>query len=496
MVQEDQVKVELIMPEENLFVGSYHRIIIRFAADTTLKFDDLHFEIPDGLKGGSISPSKDELFDEVPNVMLLVGYQPGMYALNVIENLTGIVVGSSKFTVDALWLKDDAGPTRWISNITTNNTYSTSLADGTRTRHQNFQTVKETRRIAILLVDTKSQRFDPTTLDGHKKRWMNAIVDGTVVGEVTKSSRLYFQEVSYNKFDLSANIFGPVHLPGNFDEYFNADNTAKGTFFQACFTAGDSQIDFENFDTLLCISQHVEGTTPRRAWANATRGNWNFITSAGTIKRGAISMPNESDPTDPRTLWDTFSHELGHNLDLRDQYKPDVVNRNLNSWDIMAYNYQLPHFSLANRLSLGWVPSGWVKSYELRSSATPVDQTVTLHPVELGNPPAGRFIGIEIRVAANWNYYFEYRVGQPKQIGDRYLPVDNVVLGTDVIPSTTDIRPSILLLDKENNGDGPVLINKQSYKEVDSTDPTFPTNFTASVSGIDGKKRTCVSIFS
>ena len=50
----------------------------------------------------------------------------------------------------------------------------------------------------------------------------------------------------------------------------------------------------------------------------------------------------------------------------------------------------------------------------------------------VGNPPAGRFSGIEIRIADGKNYYFEYRNEQPTHIGDRELPNNNHVLGTSV----------------------------------------------------------------
>lgn len=120
-----------------------------------------------------------------------------------------------------------------------------------------------------------------------------------------------------------------------------------------------------------------------------------------------------------------------------------------------------------------------------------VDQTFTLHPTELGAPPAGRRSGDEIGISDGWNYYFEYRRGQATQIGDRALPEDSVVLGTDVVspPYTPPFaRPAILLLPPDTGNEGAALSNGENYRETDFSDPTFPTDFRVDVSGIDGSK--------
>ena len=140
---------------------------------------------------------------------------------------------------------------------------------------------------------------------------------------------------------------------------------------------------------------------------------------------------------------------------------------------------------------LGWVQPGWLQAFNFQSMAAPVDQTVTLSPIENGAPPSSREVGVEIRLADGWNYYFEYRRGQTAQIGDRSLPTDDRVLGTDVVsaPYTPPIaRPAILLLNNDGDGDGAVLANGQDYEETDTTDPVFPTDFKVDVSGINGSK--------
>jgi M6 family metalloprotease-like protein len=482
------------LPRKPLFVGSYHRVPVKLPQ--SIAFDSLKFVIPDGAKAGIVSPSRDASFNpKRPHIMLCVGYEPGTYAIEARRATTNGLVGTGKFEVDALWLDEDAGPTKWFTG--TPRSFSAGAAwGGGPAGPQNAGTIPATgtRRIAILLVDTSTERFttDAATLQGHRDRWMDELIDGVVQGGVTRSARAFFREASYNTFDISAQVFGPVELPGSFDDYFNGDGTPKGTYFQACFTAGDGAIDYDDFDTLLCVSQSVTGPPMRSAWPYASIGSWGpYTTAEGNKSYGVISMPNEWGTGGNREIFETFSHELGHNLGMGDQYTPSVAGRNPGNWEMMHGDDAFPHFSVYHRLALGWVQPSWVQAFNFQSMAAPVDQTVTLAPIENGAPAAGRKAGVEIRLADGWNYYFEYRVGQAAQIGDRNLPTNDRVLGTDTVsaPWTPPIaRPAILLLNNDGDGDGAVLGNGTDYEETDTTDPVFPTDFKVDVSGINGSK--------
>ena len=112
-----------------------------------------------------------------------------------------------------------------------------------------------------------------------------------------------------------------------------------------------------------------------------------------------------------------------------------------------------------------------------------------LHPVELANPPGNRKAGVEVRIADGRNYYFEYRKAEPNQIGDQMLPENNRILGTDaasyaVLETFQPPRPPILLL-PPGNGDGPVLDSGEAYREVDQSNPTWPSDFMAQVRAIN-----------
>ena len=488
----NKAAVVFSVSKANLFVGSYHRIRVKL---TGVTFEKLRFEVLGGAKAAIVSPSRDASFKpKQPHVMLCVGYEPGTYVIEARLVTTNALLGQAKFVSDALWLDERAGPTKWFTGITQG--YSAGAAWGggpAGPQNTNTAPASGTRRIAILLVDTSTQRYttDASTLQGIRDRWMNEIINGVTIGGVTRSSRHFYREASYNNFDISAQVFGPVSLAGAFGDYFNDDGSPKGTYYQAGFTAGDSLIDYNNFDTLLCVSQQVDGPPMKAAWPYASIGSWGpYTTAEGNKNYGVISMSN-SWGSAARMAFETFCHEFGHNLGLGDQYTPSVAGRNPGGWEMMHEDESFPHFSISHRMMLGWVQPDWLQTFNFQSMAAPVDQTIALSPIENGAPPAGRKVGLEIRLADGWNYYFEYRIGQAAQIGDRSLPTDNRVLGTDVVsaPYAPPIsRPAILLLNSDIDGDGAVLGNSQDYEETDTTDPVYPTDFKVDVSGINNTK--------
>lgn len=488
-----QVTVKL--PRGPLFVGSYHRLPVSQSSE--LDWDDLEFVIPDGPKAGLISPSRDVSFRERrPHVMLLVGYEPGDYVLQVRHRSSGEILFEGDFRVDALWTDQTAGPSLWFTGPVGTPVAGAAWGGGPAgPQNVNVVPATGTRRLAVLLVDTSDQRYstDAPTVQGFRDRWMDELINGVVEGGVTRSVRQFFREVSYNTFDISAQVFGPVQLPGAWSDYFVMDSggnwAPQGSYWQACVTAGDALIDYTLFDTLVCVSQQVDGPPVQQAWPYANGGT--FTTAEGNRNLGVISMPNAWGTGGAREIYDTFSHELGHNLGLGDQYTPAVPGRNLGSWEMMDWDDPLPHFTIAHRMMLGWVQPSWVQSFDFSSLGGSVDQTVTLHPIEQGAPSSGRRAGIEIRLTDGWNYYLEYRRAQTGQIGDRALPEDNVVLGTDVVSApyaAPFTRPALLLLPPDTDSEGAALSNGENYRETDWSDPTFPTDFRVDVSGIDGSK--------
>lgn len=491
--------VVLEVPRRSLFVGSFARVKVDVDPASGLTFDDLQFFVDGGPPGGAVSLSRDETFDPArPKIMLLAGYEPGEYTLQAVESASGSLVGETAFKVTTSWRRDKAGPSRWFMGRTTTGMGGSAWGGGgAGPQNINVMPARGTWRVAILFVDTTSRRYstNATTLLGFQDRWMDETVNGVTSGGVTRSVAHFYREVSYGNLNVSAQTFGPVSLNTSWDNNFNADSTPKAEFFQRCITAGDSLIDYRNFDTVVCISQSVPAsgsTVAKMAWPWGSYGKWGpYSTSDGNVNIAVISVPNEWGQTGTRTIHEILSHELGHSLGMGDMYNPGVPGRNVGNWDLMDSDDPLPHVSLVHRMMLGWVDAGWLRTFNFSSIGGAVDQMVSLSPIELGAPPSGRKIGIEVRLANGWNYYFEYRKAQSAHIGDRTLPTDSRVLGIDAVspPWTAPVaRPFELLLNNDIDGDGAVLGNGADYEERDTSDPMFPTDFTVDVSGIDGSK--------
>lgn len=486
--------VELRLEQESLFVGSYTPMEVVIDSGSGLTLDDLEFAVTSGLAGGLVSTARPPEWDpeKPPVLMLLAGYEPGTHRIEV--TVGGSIVGEAKFEVLGSWTDDTAGPPLWFSGRPDAELAGAAWGGGPGgPQNIGISPQTGTRRIAILFVDTSSQRYttDGPTMQGHRDRWMDEVIDGVTASGQTRSTRAFYQEVSYGVLDLTAQVFGPVSLPDDWDTYFNTDGTPKGSYFQAAITAGDGLIDYSQIDTVLCVAQSVldgTGAITKSAWPYASIGRWGpYTTSDGNLNLGVSSMPNEWGVMGNREIHETFAHELGHNLGLGDQYTPTVSGRNPGGWEMMHDDDVFPHFSAAHRMMLGWIQASWVRTFNFATSGAPLDQTVELHAIELGSPPAGRSSAVEVRIGDGLNYYFEYRNGEPPQIGDRTLPTDNRVLGTDVasppyIPPFA--RPTVLMLPADGDDSGAVINNGGFYKELDAS--PFPVEFRADVSGIDG----------
>jgi len=416
--------VTFTMPADALYVGEFVKVPVSIAASSGLTMDDLKFSVLEGPAGGEVSLSRDATFNlAMPDIMLLGGFQEGTYHLQAIRTATAVVVGTGEFMITSFDTNDAAGPGLWVDGEVEQQFVAGAAWGGGPAGPQNVNVIPATgtRRVAILFVDTASQRYtnDAPTLQGFRDRWEDETEDGVTMGGKTFSVDDFYREVSYNNFNITADAFGPVSLSGNWTDYFVMDSggnwAPRSQLWSAGITAGDSVINYNNYDSVVFVSQEVPanamaGTPFMFAWPYANGGT--FSTAEGNKTLGVISMPNQwgtaATGGATRFIHETLSHELGHNIGLPDLYTPSVPMpnpsapnqvRNVGGWDMMDTDDALPHFSVANRMMLGWVNPAWIQTFNFANAGGPVDQTVTLSPIENGAPPMGRFVGLEIRIA-------------------------------------------------------------------------------------------------
>lgn len=500
--------VRLDMPKGPLFVGGWARVGVECAGGLTI--DALQFEVDGGPLSGGVSYSRDATFDPAkPDIMLLAGTQPGRWAFRAVEAATGTLLAEEPFEVSTEWPDESEGPAVQFVGESRAFVFGSAWGGGP-SGPQNVDVIPAsgTRRVAIILVDTTSARYpgDAPTMNGIRTEWQTELMGVTDPDGVVRGARQYYQETSFGRYDLSlvgGQVHGPFNLPGSFTDYYTWNTArsvwwANGNLFQACVTAAQGQVDFDQVDTLICVMRTVPATATmaaRFAWPVAGGGTFTYQRpgSATNSSRAfpCLTMPEDWEARDSngRRTHETLSHEIGHNLGMGDLYMnlagydAAIQARDVGTWELMSNENPLPQLSLPHRLMLGWVRPQWVQSFNFVGGGG-VDQTVTLHAAELTGmtgPPAGRLAGVEVRRADGWNYYFEYRAGQATQISDRALPTDRRVLGTDVVSPTFTVpqsRRGIILLPNDPDGDGPVLGAGADYEEAD---PSGPAQFSLDV---------------
>ncbi|TIC87549.1 hypothetical protein E8D34_10575 [Nocardioides sp. GY 10113] len=493
--------VELTLPRRRVFVGSFTPVTVAIDPASGLTDEDLRYELSSP-GAGVVSVARGPKYDpKRPEVMLLGGHELGKHELVAIDKNSGAAVGATTFALTDRWgRRKKRGPGFWFSSDQDISHPIGSAWGGGPSTPQNTRPtpISGTWRIALVFVDTSSARYSTAPADQAALRdlWMDELTDGVLDHGKVRSVRTFYEEASYGNLTLSVTPFGPYNLSGAWGSYFDtSDSSFKGTLVDATIAAADADIDFRDFDTVIMVSPRVPATATqpeRAAWPFASIGKWGpYTTGDGALNLGFISMVADwgQQPGNDREIFETASHELGHNLGLWDQYTPSVAGRNPGGWDLMDADDPHPHMSVSQKMRLGWVRPEWVRTLNFSASGGPLDQTFRLHPLELGAPPAGQSKAIEVRIADGANYYFEYRKEQAPQIGDQDLPADSRVLGTDVAtdPSTAPIpRPQVLLLPKHANDDGAVLTNGSKYIDTDYTTPGFPQEFRVDVSATNG----------
>jgi M6 family metalloprotease-like protein len=492
-----------------VFVGSW--VELGFDLGTSgLTKDQVRFEVPDGLDAGFVSYAQPNgVGDPVP--LLVAGGKTGPHELRLVEISTASILATAEFEISDHWPDSEVGPGGFY---TTNDNFEGGGGwGGGPGTPQNIGTQPHsgTWRSLVLMVDTSSRRWpgDAPTMTANRTAILGHVTNGILFNGDTRSARRYYEENSrfvaasggnpargLTLGVLNNQTFGPVALPDAWEDYFaqtlDEDGNvidekwwSKGATTQTIISRAISDgvcttANFTNLDVLIIVpfsADAAAGAGARFVWPHAN-GSTEYLcgTNAMTDRRsfGRAFVPLDFDVHDGRQMHTTLSHELGHTLGLPDlydfpEYSDDVSNRTTGDWDMMAGSRNaLPHYSLSNKMRMGWIPAGHLKLYNFQGSSA-VAQNITLHAAELGDPPSGRVKGIEIRLGDGWNYYVEYRAEQAAQVTDG-LPTDRRVLITDVTSDTYTApiaRPPILLVHKDIDGDGPIIGSGADFEEKD-----------------------------
>ena len=492
-------RVVLAPPSEAIYRGGYARVPVDLGS-TGIGFDDLEFAIAEGPEYAAVSPSADETLDPArPQTMLLAGPHAGAFTLEA-RDAAGGVVAQAPFAVTDEWTEVDGPPMAFTG---ANLLYASggawgSLFSGIWPQRFTYgpQAVSGTRRVALVFVNTS----DTTLPAGTAALYRNSLVNGVTGADgVARSVRAFYREISYGRLDIAAAGESTVTLPKAWSEYTKTFSATDGRFVTRNELIADAMwraqndIDFGTVDIAVFVVASPNGgqatptdTTQRFTWPIASGGTYLLTqpTPPLTLRWWWKSlpwsvMPAEWETLDPRRVFQTLSHELGHTIGMADLYNDA---RDVGGWDVMSNESGLPALSLPHRHLLGWIDPAWLRTYNFLVE-NPVDEQVTLRAPALlaGGPPAGERGGLAVEVADGWRYYFEYRSRQdavpgvdpgPTQVADQGLPLDRRVLGTDVVAgwySPPVVRAPIRLLGDDGDGEGVALSAGQDYEELDAT---------------------------
>jgi M6 family metalloprotease-like protein len=500
----------IIPPAAPLFVGSWVPLGYSLAG-TGLDGSSVHFEVPDGPTAGLVSYARLEAGDPVP--LLVAGGAVGRYPVLLIETAGGTVLADSMFDVTDHWPDTETGPSRMVTGATAMEGASGWGGGPNTPQNLGDLTHTGTWNTLVLMVDTSTARWPttpPATVTADQTAVLGHVVNGATFNGQTRSARHYYEENSGFIAASGGNpgrgltiaarnnqVFGPVNLPNAWTSYFAQKKDANGTVIDArwssigtttqtiisqALSAGVvTRADLTAVDALVIVPRSPDASSTagnRFVWPHASLGKRRLLLGTNVMtEQGDIAytyVPLDFAAHDGRQMHTTLSHEVGHNLGLLDvydieEYSNDVTARITSDWEMMAGSRdRLPHFSISNKMRMGWVPAGQLRLYNFQGSGG-VNDTITLHAAELADPPAGRPRGIEIRIGDGLNYYVEYRSEQAGGISDDLL-TDRRVVVTDVTSEdyvAPLARPRIMFVPNDVDGDGPIIGTGADFEDKD-----------------------------
>lgn len=498
-----------------MYTSGYARLLADLPA-LGLSVGDVEYSVREGIDGGSISVGLEPPDPGgTDSVMLLAGVRTGEFHLDAIRRADGSLLTTRRFRVTTVWPDDVYGPPVALTGDHQNMLMSWGGSGGTAGY---VQPTPNSWRVLVVMVYLNDRGWDGLEVAA-RDEWKDRVVGGP------ESVREYYEEVSGFKagahgmtVELVGNqVFGPALVDAGWGDVFkqktpgdvNAGWTTKPTGYGALAGAvSDFFADLPNGASFMALADSIVivvrsgsdeptdmgPTAPklptRYVWGHAKKDVDFYRKTATTytqFKRPVTMMTNVYPAGAPtRNSTYTLCHEIGHNLGLADlydannDYPAEINDRQAGAIDLMGSSQDLPHFSIANRIRLGWVDRAWLRRFDF--SASPAGGSVVLQATETlkdVGPTGGRHAAIEVPISDDWSYLFEYRREQPGQIGDQRMETSigsgstTILVGSDLRARGGEVaRPPIIRLPEDADGDGPLLVtNGDDYTDSDVTNP-------------------------
>ncbi len=211
----------------------------------------------------------------------------------------------------------------------------------------------------------------------------------------------YYSDMSYNKFNLTFDVVGPVNLEHEYSYYGSGtDDMHASRMIVECCNAVDAEVDFNDYDwdndgvveeVFVLYAGYGEATGgPRNTiwphmWTLTDAANYDSEIPKELVLDGALidvyACSNElySNTGTTEMGLGVICHEFSHCLGLPDLYDTGYGgNFGMGAWDILdSGSYNGPQ-------GIGWVPAGyssyernyagWVKFTELKTPRRVINQ--------------------------------------------------------------------------------------------------------------------------
>jgi hypothetical protein len=508
-------QIELRMPLRPAWLSGYVEAWVALDAAGVAR-DDVEFVVDEGPDAGFVSAAVEPAgADGLHRVVVCAAREPGEFTLSCLRRADGERLAVGRFRVVAHWPDADAGP--GVVRTGVQQVFAQGSWGGGGAGPQNIPVHPAPRvwRVLMVPLQLKGSTFTAAELDATRTTWPEVLH-----GPATPNVRAYYREASLfggaaHGTDIELHR-GAVLDPVTVDVAWADALESKGkpwtgwkpslSFPDECATAlsrmlgdrGEGEAVLKDCDAVVFLVRTesqgavMVGTKLAPAkfmWPTARYGDFSWKTAFGAAseRKPIVLMPDtlpSGMPAENRFGRVTaLAHELGHTLGLPDLYNrgsfvAEVVPRVIKSLDLMGSDRPLGHFSLPNKLLLGWVKPAWVRSFDF--AANPSGAAVTLQSLEsltAQGPTNGRLAGVEIRIKDGQSYYFEYRRQIDGRVGDQQLAAEEgglqLILGTDVEQpdgKPDAPRPVILRLGVDADGNGPILrATGEDYEETDTT---------------------------